>query len=514
MGAGAMSDLPPGFVLDSQQSAQGLPPGFVLDQATQPQGVTRAFTHGAAKGFIGSPGTLGDIGEMGAQGIGWIEKKLGIESKPELYETGYRLPRSRDVVKGVEDSTGSQFYTPPPNAPVSEKFAHTIGEFVGNPVSYLGPGRAVLKIAGALLGGAGSEAGGQALEGTGYEGAGRVLGGMAGGVTAGKTLGPTQPKAAIPTSPELLEAGVSGGQYGGYKGAAKSGLELDPTGVASSAAQIEQHLYGKNFSGGPNGTAQKTFSALADLQQPPTVANGRAFVGPANIEAVRERLKEISKEVQLAQGGATVGTKDAAAASAALERLNAYAENIPKGHILAGDAAAYTNAIKEANANYGAGARLRDYDARLTKAERATDRQIAGSLDSQIKTKAGQMLDRGAGGMNSAERSQLELINSGGPVSNTLRQLGRGGAGVIPLGTQAAMAAATGGAFLPAQAALAAALYGARKGSEAITKSRANKLAEMLAKRSPEYESRVSNLPQVSSAPNVAALARALMATR
>src|SRR4051812_14192061 len=72
-------------------------------QPQQPQGVARAFTHGAATGFLGSPGTLGDIGEMGAQGIGWLEKKLGIQSRPELYETGFRLPRSADIVKGVEE---------------------------------------------------------------------------------------------------------------------------------------------------------------------------------------------------------------------------------------------------------------------------------------------------------------------------------------------------------------------------------------------------------------------------
>jgi thioredoxin reductase len=61
------------------------------------------------------------------------------------------------------------------------------------------------------------------------------------------------------------------------------------------------------------------------------------------------------------------------------------------------------------------------------------------------------------------------------------------------------------------QAALAAALYGARKGSEAITTKRAEKLVEMLAKRSPEYERRVKNLPPMDRAPAGAALIRALL---
>jgi hypothetical protein len=118
-------------------------------------------------------------------------------------------------------------------------------------------------------------------------------------------------------------------------------------------------------------------------------------------------------------------------------------------------------------------------------------------------------------GMNEAERAQLQLVNSGGPVSNFLRQIGRGGAGVIPLGAQLAaagpLAAATGGASVLPQIGLAAGLYGARKGSEAITKHRAKELAEMLAKRSPEYERRAANLPAPDTAQGKAALLRALL---
>jgi hypothetical protein len=185
---------------------------------------------------------------------------------------------------------------------------------------------------------------------------------------------------------------------------------------------------------------------------------------------------------------------------------------------LAGDPADYVRATKQANADWGAGQRTRDFDARLNKAENATDRQVAGSLDSQIKTKAGQLLDNPhkTGNLSKEELAQLQLINSGDLKSNLLRQLGRGGAGVIPLMAQAAtavpLAAATGGLSVIPQAALAAALYGARKGSEAITKSRANKLAEMMAKRSPEYERRSANLPAADSSPQTAAILRALLA--
>ncbi len=398
---------------------------------------------------------------------------------------------------------------PVPQGPAG-RIGEAVGEGVGNPVSYIGPGGPLLKVGGAALSSAASEGAGQATEGTAYEKPARIAAALAGGVVAGKALGPGQPRAAIPTAAELRAAADKG-----YAAAASSGIVLDPKAVAGWAQTVEQQLNAKGFSGGQRGTAPKTMGALEDLRIPPTGA-GVIGITPEGIDALRATLKNIAAETQPSIGGAIVATRDAAAANKALAALGKYTEAIPSGHVLAGDAKAYSSAIKQANGDYGSFARVRDYDARLTKAERATDRQVAGSLDSQIKQKSGQLLDRGAKGLNDAEKAQLELINSGGPVSNTLRQLGRGGAGVIPLMTQAAvaapLAAATGGASILPQAGVAAALYGARKGSEQITKYRANKLVEMLAKRSPEYEARVKDLPAVSGDANKAAIVRALLA--
>lgn len=394
------------------------------------------------------------------------------------------------------------------------KFGEAIGEGLGNPISYLGPGGLPLKVGGAVLSSAASEGAGQATEGTPYENPSRIAAALAGGVAAGKAFGPTAPKAAVPTSKELLDAGSAG-----YKQARNSGLELKPDAASSWAAKLEQELSGPDygFTGGAEGTAKQTFGVLSKLQAPPGEA---VAISASNIDTLRKQLQLIAEEVKPASvpGGVPKPTADAAAATIALKRLNAFTEDIPSSAVLAGDPADYVRATKEANANWGAGQRTRDFDARLTKAENATDRQIAGSLDSQIKSKAGQLLDspHKTGNLSAEELAQLQLINSGDLKSNILRQLGRGGAGVIPIMAQAAtavpLAAATGGMSVIPQALLAAGLYGARKGSEAITKRRANKLAEMLAKRSPEYERRVANLPAADSSPQTAALLRALLA--
>jgi hypothetical protein len=394
------------------------------------------------------------------------------------------------------------------------RYGEAVGEGLGNPLSYVGPGSLPLKIGGAILSSAGSEGAGQATEGTAFEKPARLAGALMGGVSAGKMLGPGAPKAAIPTSDELFKAG---GQ--GYAAARNSGLEISTNPVSSWATQLEQELIGPDhgFTGGPQGVAPKTLGVLATLQAAPD----GAIITASNIDAIRKNLGRIAEETQPAgPGGVAKPTPDAAAASIARKSLNEFTEHLPEGAVVAGDAANYVRATKEANANWAAGERTRDFDTRLTKADNAADRQIAGSLDSQIKTKAGQLLDNPLTKKTSTpeEFAQLQLINSGDWKSNTLRQLGRGGAGVIPLMAQLTaagpLASATGGASLIPQAALAASLYGARKGAEAMTKSRAQEFAEMLAKRSPEYERRVSELPAISTAPQAAAIARALLNIR
>ncbi len=407
-----------------------------------------------------------------------------------------------------------------PQGPVG-RIGEAVGEGIGSPASYLGPGGAVLKVGGAALSSAASEGARQATEGTPFEKPASVAAALAGGVAAGKVFGPGAPKAAIPTSEELFKVGGEG-----YKRARGTGLEVEPNAVSSWATRVEQELAGPEygFTGGQDGVAKKTFGALGRLQNPPE----GAVVTASNIDALRKNLGNIAQETQPAgPGGAVKPTADAAAASIALKRLGSFSEDLPQGSVLAGDAAAYVRETKQANANWATGERTRDFDARLTSAEDATDRGIAGSLDAQIKTKAGQLLDNikkaksrtePIKSLTPEELAQLQLINSGTFGSNVLRQLGRGGAGVIPLTTQAVtaipLAAATGGSSVIPQAVLAAGLFAARKGSEFITKNRASKLAEMLAMRSPEYERRAAELPAMDTAPQRAAVLRALLNVR
>lgn len=384
------------------------------------------------------------------------------------------------------------------------QIGQAVGQTVGNPYSYIGPGGAALKLGGAALSGAGGEIGRQAAEGTVFEKPAQIAGALAGGATAAKTLGPAKPKAAIPTYRELKAQADSL-----YTAARNSGVEFHPQGVSQFATRAEQELAGPNhgFTGGSHGDAPRTFAVLERLQNPPAGAT----ITASNVDALRKNLARLARETSEGKP-----TPDAAASSILLQRLNSYLEAPPPGHVVAGNADAYVRLTRAANGNYAAGQRLRDWETRLSNADLDASGQIAGSLENRTKIAARQILKNPkARGYSEAERAQLELVNSGGPVSNALRQAGRGGAGVIPLMGQLA---ATGPVFaaggLPAlalQGTVAGALYGARKGSEAITKHRAKDLAEMLAKNSPEYERRVRGLLPHDPSPGMAAIARGLL---
>lgn len=386
------------------------------------------------------------------------------------------------------------------------QYGEAIGEGLGNPISYIGPGGLALKLGGAVLSSAGSEAAGQATEGTPYEGPARLAGAVAGAAGAARTLGPGKPKAKVPTREELKAAADQG-----YNAARSSGLELDPTGLAAFAAKNQQELTAGPkyaFTGGQNGTARNTLALLDELQNPPAGAIQTA----ANLDTLRRRIGDIAGETKEFKP-----TSDAKAAMVLKRSFEDYLENLPRGAVVAGDADAFARALRGANADYAAASRVGNIEQRLDNARVNYEGQIAGNLANQVKSQLRPILKnpKAQRGFTQDEIAAIDSVNKGTGTSNILSQLGRAGAGVIPLGTQAVVAipaaVATGGASVVPQAILAAALYGARKGGEHMTVKAGNKLAETLAKRSPLYESRKAALPQHDQAPQMAALIRALL---
>lgn len=369
------------------------------------------------------------------------------------------------------------------------RFGASMGEALGTPTSFIGPGGLSLKAGGAALSGLGGQAG----EETGLPG-GRLLGSLAGGVAANKAFGPTQEVAAIPTRPELkAEAKVD------YQRAIDSGFKIDPSALKNFAIGAEQDLINAGHD------SDKITRFVQNLQKIPESGDATTSVTAQNLDSIRKYLGRVSRETQ--PGAPYKPTSDAAAAQAVMGRFKDFIENPPPGSVVAGDPEAYTSAIKSGNANYAAGERVGALDFRANKAQNAAERNVAGSLANQIRSRVGGMVDNPAltRGYTPEEFAQLQKINSGDLGSNIVRQFGRGGAlHVIPIGMQLAAAAKTGGMSVP----LWAGMVGARLADNAILKSRAQNLSNMLAQRSPLYQNRANALSTTSMLPNQMQLLR------
>jgi len=163
---------------------------------------------GVAKGVISGLGGAGDLRGLLSQGVDYAAEKVG--ASPEQAQSfkdaaskvaGYtatgkilaNAPTSRDIQSKVEEYTG-ELYKPKTTA---GKYAQTVGEFL--PAAALGPGRMSVKLGTGALAGLGSEAAGQATEGTAAEPYARVAGALAGGLTpsiAGRAVTPMPASAA------------------------------------------------------------------------------------------------------------------------------------------------------------------------------------------------------------------------------------------------------------------------------------------------------------------------------
>lgn len=472
---------------------------------------------GLAKGAIQGIGGGGDARELASHGVDWAAGKMGIN--PETVATAkngafevakyipvlnyFTLPTSDKIQKSIEGVTG-EFYKPKTTA---GEYSQSIGEALGNPLSYVGPGGAALKTGGAVLSAVGGETGKQLTKGTEYEGAGQLAGALIGGGAAAKTLAPKLEKAAVPTAQELKAAADKG-----YYAARNSGVELDPAKFGTFAAGLQNELTNGPkyaFTGGSVGTAPKTIAAIESLQSAPA---GAKVLAP-NLDALRIHLNNIAGETN-----GFKPTPDAKAAMVAKQRLAEYLTSVPTDHILAGDADTYIRNTKQANGDLAAASRANTIGGKLQRAENNAEGGIATAIDNQQKSQIRTILNnpKAQRGFTADEVGAMKGLNKGTLLGNTLRQLGRGGTGVIPMLIQAVTLGATGGASLIPQAALAAALYGSKKIAEKMTARQANKLDEMIRMRSPEYEARKAAMPpsKYDPANTKAALARALLQAR
>lgn len=211
--------------------------------------VAASLGTGIVRGAAGLAGMPADIGRGAAnlliRGGGYLvgadQEKLNADlARAEAISSQSPLaaPTSTEIMRNVESVTGPM-YTPRGTA---GKFAETVGEFV--PSALAGPGGVIRKTAMAVVPGVMSEAAGQATEGTAYEPAARLIGGVVGGVAAaGRGSGAA--KAMQEAAPDL--AAVNARKSNLYKQLENSGVKFDSYGYADFANRVTRTLEREAF---------------------------------------------------------------------------------------------------------------------------------------------------------------------------------------------------------------------------------------------------------------------------
>jgi hypothetical protein len=150
----------------------------------------------APEGFIANAADFAKSIPHGIMsGISSALSATGAAANAEMSQPENPDPTPQETQQALEDNVTGATHRPEGNA---GKLGAAIGEALGNPTSYLGPGSLPLKVGAAILSAAGGEAGRQAAEGTKYETPAQLSGGLVSGVAAMKTLGALRPTGITP----------------------------------------------------------------------------------------------------------------------------------------------------------------------------------------------------------------------------------------------------------------------------------------------------------------------------
>lgn len=188
MGASAMSDLPPGFVLDQAPSAPALPDGFVLDKPSALEDAGKSVAAGLENAAIGTFGMGGDLRSLASRGIDALSAKTGYDLSPiktAANAASYVVPGGRLLANAPTSqdirATASDPLVPPEYEPQTKTGAYlkTGAEFLPGLMMGGEGGLASRFVRNVAVPAIGSETAGQLTKGTAAEPYARIAGAMA-----------------------------------------------------------------------------------------------------------------------------------------------------------------------------------------------------------------------------------------------------------------------------------------------------------------------------------------------
>jgi hypothetical protein len=430
----AMSELPPGFVLD-QPSA--LPPGFVLDAGPSlAEDAAKSVGAGLGNAAIGTLGAVGDVRSLLSAGVDAAGSRLGVDPSMLKKAAGFAFPAmnsaptSQDIRSTVTDPIVSPDYQPQTaTGGVLKTGAEFLPAMVGGPESLAA--KFATRVAVPALA---TEAAGSLTKGTAAEPYARVAGALAGGVGASKVANSMAEARALKTATPAL-ADVKSEAASAYDAmtARNVATPLAQSTLDNLAGDITTTL---NNRGIRPSNAASIHQAVSEIKTPATA--GAADV--VDLVAARQSIKELLGKHDTNKSGAFV----------ALGKIEQAIEQNSPGTM---------KAIREADKNYAAAKAAEALDKRVAKAElRAAGENSGMNVGNKIRQNITTYLGSNEAKYLSAEtKADLEKIVRGTASQNTMRAVanllgGGGGLGMLAGGTAGYQAGGWGGAAAGAAA--------------------------------------------------------------
>lgn len=380
MGSGTVTDLPPGFVLDSAPSpASGLPDGFVLDSHATPGGDqdSASILAKAVEPITSYPATQS---QMAREGLDL--------AKSGIAQIGHGTASDIAIGAGKAVLGGLGYVTSPINAALRTVVGQPIEAATGVPKEYT-------EFAASLA------------------------------LPVPKAIAAGRPaRAAVqeaPTTEQLLASAQKA-----YAAPAVKGLEVSPDSINKFSFGLRAALSADGFS--PE-IAQKTFGILDRLDRAPP---GATVTGD-NLNSLRKMFGRAARAPD---------AEERKAAKIAIDALDSHIAGISPADVISGDPAAAAMSLSKARGDYASAMRSEQVTGALAKAERQAASAHSGlNVGNNIRQRFKAVLDseKLSRGFSQDQRDLMQKIVEGSATQNAIRRAsnmlgGGGGIGATAVG--------------------------------------------------------------------------------
>lgn len=345
---------------------------------------------GLARGAAEFVGTMGEAATALPRHVGRLIAGEPLAQPEPSY--GERISKATGIERAPETAGG--------------RYAATIGEVAGHPLSWVGPGSLIVKGLAALASGAGSETAGHAFEGTPLEAPARFLGGFAGPATATVSAETNLAKmrAMLPDREAIKDAASQI-----YKALETSNVRISPAGMDDLVTQIKTDLNKSGFRSWAGAPGAPIFTTVEEL-----ATSGGSTQG---IDAVRKVLGRYKPD-----------PANAVAADHAIDAIDDFMMHVDPKYVVSGNPQQDAQALKFAQSLWASNKQLQTIEEGSIRGQHRAG--VSGSGANRINTARQEIRkildsDKKSRGMSQDVKDKMEEIVMGTWVTNRARQIGK-----------------------------------------------------------------------------------------